>query len=275
MIGDASSSPNSGKWRRRSRARTVNARDSGTSGGWKRIRADRAHANLELKFGPDAAPGHGVTVGMLDTGIDAAHFQFRNKNVVERFLLGGTGDDGTRFSHGTAVASVIAGEETPGFEFEARGVAPGVDLVVFAVPAGDPPDVYVPIEASELPEAAGYIVETVGAAADWRYGDRSIDFLNVSLAYSGIVENYSEEDLRAHFAPALAAIAQEGSEEKLVLVWAAGNANGLALRTSRTPSASADPCRRARSVCWRASPHASRSCAGTPSAWCRWARTTA
>jgi len=196
--------------------------------GLETIRADRAYANLELKLGPATAPGHGVTVGMLDTGIDAAHFQFRNKNIVERFLLDGTGDDGTEFSHGTAVASVIAGDETPGFEFEAHGVAPGADLVVFAVPAGDPPETYVPIEVSELPGAAEFVVETIDAAADWRYGGRSIDFLNVSLGFSGIVENYSEEDLRANFAPALAAIAQEGSEEKLVLVWAAGNANGLA-----------------------------------------------
>ena len=192
------------------------------------IRADRAYANLELKFGPDTVPGEGVTVGMLDTGIDAAHSQFRNKNIVERFLLGGTGDDGTEFSHGTAVASIIAGEEIPGYEFEAQGVAPGADLVTFSVPAGDPPELYVPLEVSRLPDAAEFVVETIDAAADWRFGDRSIDFLNVSLGYAGIVDNYSEEDLRAHFAPALASIAQEGSEEKLVLVWAAGNANGRA-----------------------------------------------
>ena len=55
--------------------------------GLETIRADRAYAHLELKLGPDTAPGDGVTVGMLDTGIDAAHFQFRNKNVVERYLL--------------------------------------------------------------------------------------------------------------------------------------------------------------------------------------------
>ena len=77
------------------------------------IRADQAYANLELQHGPDVAPGEGVLVGVLDTGIDAAHFQFRNKNIIQRFLPGSTGDDGTEFSHGTAVASLIAGEDDP------------------------------------------------------------------------------------------------------------------------------------------------------------------
>ncbi|MCY4429701.1 MAG: hypothetical protein OXC11_04825, partial [Rhodospirillales bacterium] len=33
------------------------------------IGADRAYANLELQLGPDAKPGEGLTVGVLDTGI--------------------------------------------------------------------------------------------------------------------------------------------------------------------------------------------------------------
>ena len=77
------------------------------------IRADQAYANLELRYGPDVAPGEGVLVGVLDTGIDAAHFQFRNKNIIQRFLPGSTGDDGSEFSHGTAVAGIIAGEDDP------------------------------------------------------------------------------------------------------------------------------------------------------------------
>ena len=50
------------------------------------VNADVAYANLELQLGPDVAPGEGVTVGILDTGIDGADPAFRNKTVVERFL---------------------------------------------------------------------------------------------------------------------------------------------------------------------------------------------
>ena len=194
--------------------------------GLEAIRADRAYAHLELKFGPDVAPGDGVTVGVLDTGIDTAHPQFQNKNIVERFLAGAVDEDGSEFSHGTAVASIIAGEDIPGFEFDAQGVAWGADLVVFAIPLGEAPELYDPIPLSELPGTAEFFAETIDEITDWQYGSRSIDFLNLSLGVSGIIENYSEEVLREHFVPAVTAIAQEGSEEKVILVWAAGNSNG-------------------------------------------------
>ena len=41
--------------------------------GLETIRAHRAYAHLELQSGPDATPGDGVTVGVVDSGIDAAH----------------------------------------------------------------------------------------------------------------------------------------------------------------------------------------------------------
>ena len=194
--------------------------------GLETIHADRAYAHLELKFGPDVAPGAGVTVGLLDTGIDTAHPHFRDKNIVERFLADAVDEDGSEFSHGTAVASIVAGDDIPGFEVDAQGVAWGADLVVFAIPLGTAPELYDPIKLSELPGTAEFFAETIDEITAWQYGSQSIDFLNLSLGVSGIIENYSEEVLREHFVPAVAAIAQEGSEEKVILVWAAGNANG-------------------------------------------------
>ena len=192
------------------------------------INADRAYANLELQHGPDTVPGEGVTVGVLDTGIDGAHPQFRNKTIVQRFLPGSTGDDGSEFSHGTAVSSIIAGEDIPGFPHDAQGVAWGADLVVFALPLGDPPESYEPISVSELPGTAEYFVDTFSEILAWRYGSQSIEFLNLSLGVSGISESYSEEVIRESFAPLVPVMLQEGSDEKVVFIWAAGNANGLA-----------------------------------------------
>ena len=204
------------------------AEPSGFQNQWglEAINADQAYANLELKLGPDVAPGEGITVGILDTGIDGADPAFRDKTVIERFIAGATDEDGSEFSHGTAVASVIAAEDIPDYPHDAHGVAWGADLVVFAMPLGEAPELYDPIEVSELPGVAEFFAETFEEILAWRFGSERIEFLNLSLGVSGIVENYSEEVVREHFSELLPVMLQEGSEEKVIFVWAAGNAHG-------------------------------------------------
>ena len=182
------------------------------------IRPDQAYANLQLQYGPDVAPGEGVTVGVLDTGIDAAHFQFRNKNIIQRFLPGSVGDDGSKTSHGTAVASVIAGEDDPDIPYDAHGVAWGADLVLFALPLGDPPETYDPVTVDDLPGIDAFLLQYVGETLDWRHDNQGIDFLNMSLGVTGLIENFSEADLRTRVAAGLAKLAQEDSEEKVLLI---------------------------------------------------------
>ena len=194
--------------------------------GLEAIGADQAYANLELKYGSDTRPGDGVTVGILDTGIDGSDPAFRDKTVIERFIAGASDEDGSEFSHGTAVASILAGSEIPGFEPQPLGVAWGADLVVFAMPLGDAPDLYDPIEVSALPGVGEFFAETFEEILAWEFGSESIDFLNLSLGVSGIIENYGEEVVREPFEATVAVMAQEGSEDKVVFVWAAGNAHG-------------------------------------------------
>ncbi|MDE0387737.1 MAG: S8 family serine peptidase, partial [Rhodospirillales bacterium] len=204
------------------------AEPSGFQNQWglKAINADVAYANLELQLGPDVAPGEGVTVGVLDTGIDTAFPQFENKTVVEQFLPDASDEDGSEVSHGTAVASILAGKDIPGFPHDAHGVAWGADLVVFAIPLGEAPELYDPIRVDELPETAEYFAETFGEILAWRSGSTSVEFLNLSLGVSGIIENYGEEVVRKPFAPMVASMVQEGVEDKVVFVWAAGNEHG-------------------------------------------------
>ena len=206
------------------------AEESGYQNQWglEAIGADQAYANLELRLGPDVAPGEGVTVGILDTGIDGADPAFQDKTVIERFIADATDEDGSEFSHGTAVASIIAGEDIPDFPHDAQGVAWGADLVVFAMPLGEAPELYDPIDVSELPEVGEFLEQTFDEILAWRFGSESIDFLNLSLGVSGMIENYGEEVVREPFEATVTVMAQEGAEDKVVFVWAAGNAHGTA-----------------------------------------------
>ena len=196
--------------------------------GLEAIGADQAYANLELRFGPDVAAGEGVTVGVLDTGIDTGDPAFGDRIVTEQFLPDAVDEDGSRFSHGTAVASILAGAEVPGYEHQPLGVAWGADLAVFALPLGTAPELYDPIAVSELPDTGEYFAETFEEILAWEFESESIDFLNLSLGVSGLIENYGEEVVREPFEAMAAVIAQEGVEDKVVFVWSAGNEYGTA-----------------------------------------------
>ena len=75
-----------------------------------RIGADVAYARLAIEHGEDVRPGAGVTVGVYDTGIDQDHPAFAETRIDEVFLPGTFDEMGVMIpSHGTAVASVIAG----------------------------------------------------------------------------------------------------------------------------------------------------------------------
>ena len=113
------------------------------------INAHVAYGNVNLLEGPDAAPGTGVTIGVIDTGIDAEHPIFEGKTIYQEYLFGVEQETGEDFSHGTAVASIAAGGQNDNPNAP-HGVAWGADLAVWAIPLGDPDNVYDPITIEEI-----------------------------------------------------------------------------------------------------------------------------
>ncbi len=197
--------------------------------GLRTIRADRAYNRLEALPGAATAPGSGQTLGAVDTGIDEDHPVFAGKSVSEILLGSATNETGDRYSHGTAVASVMAGNPSDAIATEVdapRGVARGADIAMFAIPLGRPRPSYNPISLSGLRSADNRRASMATAVTGWTGGGRTIDFTNMSFGVNGIIEQYSEQELRAIFGASIAALAQAGSTDKTVFVWAAGNAHG-------------------------------------------------
>lgn len=198
----------------------------GNQWGLETVNADWAYANVDLLKGEDAKPGAGVTIGFIDTGIDTGHPQFAGKTVTEVFLEGQTDETGDALSHGTAVASVAAGVRADSLSSSANGVAWGADIAMFAIPTSSGGGQYTPISLAGLNGEDATWASLANFVLNWRNGQRRADFLNLSVGYNGIIDSYSEQDLRDNFGTVIAVMAQAGTSEKTVLVWGAGNAHG-------------------------------------------------
>ena len=173
-------------------------------------------------------PGAGVTVGVIDTGIDLAHNTFVEGvaagEVTEEFFLDAVDETGAEeLSHGTAVASVIAGRVNPMDKIPYTGIAPYATLRMFAIPLGDPPPPDTPIEAVPLSTLAPLDDED-SELYDAAFS-RDVDVLNLSFGVTGLIEFYDAPDIRATLGKTISVLAQAERTDKAILIWAAGNSH--------------------------------------------------
>ena len=171
---------------------------------------------------------------------------FEGKTVTEVFMSGATDETGLpRYSHGTAVASVAAGVHASSNSTSPQGVAWGADIAMFAVPTGTGGGNYNPVSLAGLSGQSASWAQDINEVLAWRNGQKRVDILNLSIGYKGLIDGYSEADLRANFGQAITAMAQAGASEKAILVWAAGNAHGdpcdPAVMTSNCVGGTVDP----------------------------------
>jgi type VII secretion-associated serine protease mycosin len=141
------------------------------------------------------ATGEGVTVAVVDSGVDVRHPQLRGRVMPGWDAFGATNGQEDCVGHGTAVASIIAGQPVQGRPF--RGLAPGVRIL--------------PIRASErIDSSSGR-----GEPADLANGIRQAIARRAQVINLSLVLTEDRPEVRAAIADAVAS--------NIVVVAAAGN----------------------------------------------------
>ncbi|MGI5147011.1 type VII secretion-associated serine protease mycosin [Plantactinospora sp. CA-294935] len=146
------------------------------------------------------ATGSGVTVAVIDSGVDKTHPQMRGRILPGRDFLD-PGLDGTRdcVRHGTGVASIIAATPREGTPF--RGLAPQAKILPVRVSEKKV------IEGKENGESV--TVGTFAQSIRWAV-DNGADVINLSVVY------YQDN-------PELKRAVEYALEKDVVIVAAAGN----------------------------------------------------
>jgi subtilisin family serine protease len=126
--------------------------------------------------------GYGVTVAVLDTGIDAGHEAFRNVELIQKDFTGE--GDGDQNGHGTHVAGTIFGQTVQGVRY---AVAPGVRRALIGKVLG-----------KKRSATTRELVEAIQWAVD---GGAHIINMSLGFDFPGLVRWWVEEmDLEADLA---------------------------------------------------------------------------
>ncbi|MEH3102626.1 MAG: S8 family serine peptidase [Sphingomonas phyllosphaerae] len=119
--------------------------------------------------------GQGVTVAILDTGIDASHPAFKDMELEQRDFSGD--GDGDRQGHGTHCAGTVFGRDVDGIRI---GVAPGIQRALIGKVLGD---------------TGGGDAEMILDGINWALS-RGANVISMSLGFDfpGMVASWLKED---------------------------------------------------------------------------------
>ena len=188
------------------------------------------------------ATGAGITIGLIDDGVDAEHPALTGKIRPDSFYAdsydpdfnacnmraadGACLDSGP--GHGTYVAGIMAGrrnentDATTSAPSTVHGVAFDAELFSVGIALSDTLEVYAPVAPAALGAYDPGLAELIASVP------AAVTVLNLSIGLPGNIEAYSEAELRAALPQLLNTMAQADTPaaERTVYVWAAGNARG-------------------------------------------------
>jgi subtilisin family serine protease len=146
--------------------------------------------------GADTSPftGDGVTVAVLDTGIDATHPAFAGVNLVKKNFT--TEPDADSHGHGTHCAGTIFGRSVGGTRI---GVAPGVKTAVIGKVIGE----------------GGGGSDTLLAAIEWALQNgANVISMSLGIDFPGLVEELRQRGVPVELATSMAL---EGYRDNILL----------------------------------------------------------
>ena len=183
--------------------------------------------------------GAGITIGITDSGLDNTHQEISASRLSNNSALQYSNyTPNTRQKrHGTAVASVAAGQQDATNATPMHGVAFEADILFVAIQLAEPDPNYDPVDigdddgsgnVSGAPDFTG--IDNFFSELFKIYNDYDVDIVNNSYGYSGNINDYTEAQVRYAFPKTIAEMSQIGTpdSEKTIYVWAAGNAGGYA-----------------------------------------------
>ncbi len=229
----------------------------------ERRRAYAAHPEFRSQYALDqinahfayarGATGKGVTLGIVDSGVDPSHPKFEGKlesSNVEGYEPdfdtcdnpAADGDCHSLVGHGTFVAGIMAAnrraspDASTGSASAIHGVAFDADVISVGFRdlgetlediIGDNPT---PEQIRDLPDLLRDLesnMEEQFASAFERLNGR-VTAVNASFGLPGNIEDFGADELRARFPNVIDAIAQVDTPAgaRTIYVWAAGNARG-------------------------------------------------
>ena len=225
--------------------------------GLKQIKAHHAYAR--------GATGEGVTLGIVDSGIDPSHPKFKteidpNHPEFERKLTSidfegykpdfstcdrrsPDGECTSERGHGTHVGGIMAASRRAdpddpdankaavhGVAFDARVISIGFPSTAEII--GDPPENPTPEQIQDFLERIKNVESTLQAqfVSAFQQLNGRVTAVNASFGLPGNIEHFEAEELRARFPNVIETIAQADTPigERTIYVWAAGNSGGYA-----------------------------------------------
>lgn len=133
-----------------------------------------AAERLQLERAHRLATGDGITVAVIDTGVDPRHLTFRDGQVTTLTFAPNEDQRAADCDHGTGVASLIGSQPNRDPDTSFVGVAPGVQILALrALPKGPPED------PSNADPGETQALEPTVEAIDYAV-DRGVDIISIS-----------------------------------------------------------------------------------------------